>query len=744
MTIAVSINKANRLERNDKLEDAATIYRDILAKFPKNTRARSALDTLQNRMQQQQNPPSEVQRQLQTDYNGGQHAAVAASCATLLNSYRKSHFLWNLLGNCHLQANNLDEAATCLNKACELNPNDAGTFCAMADVSQAQAQHDNALALYNKALALDGTHLKTLNNLANALIGHGRANEALVLLKKASLQAPDSAVILFNYSNALLKTGLKDQAKSVLEQATKLAPHLVEAQYNLAQLQSMEGAKEEAIGRFEAVLAKNPSDDRTRANKLHAQAQINDWSWIDEYDQHRRQLGLTGSPIAPFNGLTFEDNPDLLRLRIQAYANMQLPAVQPAPALAPELLGSPRPSRLRIGYFSSDFHDHATMQLMAGLFEAHDQSRFDIIAYSYDTVPTDNMRTRVKNAFSSFKDISQMSDSAVVELVQKDGLDIAVDLKGHTGDTRTALFSQRLAPLQISYLGFPGTLGTMAFDYFIGDHVSCPAGSERFFDEHLIRLPHSYQATDNTREISGRQFTRKDCGLPNDGFVFCSFNNSYKITPTEFDIWMRLLAQVDGSVLWLLETSEASKDNLRRAAQDRGQDPDRLIFAPRLPQDEHLARQRVADLFLDTFVVNAHTTGSDALWAGLPVLTLPGRQFAARVGASLVSAIGLPELIVKSTAEYEARALELAQGPEALAVLRSRLQRNRKTTPLFDTTGFTRNLERAYDMAHARYLQGLPPVHLDITEGSAQDTQLPDPAFVSTVTTQTQIPSRAM
>lgn len=731
MTIAVSMTKANRLERDHKLEDAANIYRDILAKFPKNTRARAALDTLQNRMQHQQNPPVELQQKLQAAFNAGQHANVASACASLLNSYRRSHFLWHMLGVCHLQAKNLDEAATCLNKACDLNPKDAETFCSMADVCHAQGQIENAIALYRKALKLNPDHLITLNNLSNTLSSIGQIDEAIQQMDRAAKLAPDNAAILFNYSNALLKIGRKEQAKTFLERATTLQPQLAEAQYNLAQLQSLDGDKEDAIDRFETMLAQKPGDDRTRANKLHAQAQLNDWAWITEYQEHRRQLGLTGSAISPFSSLTFEDNPDLLRLRTQAYANKKMPAAKPFVPLAADKIGTPRPARIKIGYFSADFHDHATMQLMAGLLEAHDKSRFEIIAYSYDSRPADAMRQRVQAAVSSFKDISQLSDAQVLELAQQDGLDIAVDLKGYTGETRCTLFAQRLAPLQISYLGFPGTLGSMAFDYFVGDHVTCPAGSERCFEEHLIRMPNSYQATDSSREISARAFTRKDCGLPNEGFVFCSFNNSYKITPVEFDIWMRLLSQVEGSVLWLLDTGETSKENLRRAAQQRGVDADRLIFAPRLPQAEHLARHKVADLFLDTFVVNAHTSASDALWAGLPVLTLPGQQFAARVAASLVKAVGLPDLIAKSAKDYEAKALHLATDQTALTALRSKLGRNRLTTPLFDTATFTRDLETAYDMVHARYRQGLFPTHLNVSDAPPAQNDLIDPAFLA-------------
>ncbi|MEP4035488.1 tetratricopeptide repeat protein [Pseudophaeobacter sp.] len=725
MNIAVSMTKANQLEQKNKHEEAAKVYGDILAKFPKNTRAQAALNRLRESSQRDLNPSLEAQQKLTAAFEANDYAKAASACAALLNNHRKSHFLWNMLGKCHLEEGNLDEAATCLNKACELNPKDPSTFSSMADVHRAQGHIDNALALFDKALSLDDSHLNALNNKANTLIDLGRLNEAAPLLNKAAKLAPENPVVLFNYSNVLLKTGKTLEAKALLEQATELAPHLTGAQYNLAQLQSRDGDTEAAIQRFETMLEDNPGDDCTRADKFHAQAQLNDWSWIEDYQQARRQLGLTGKACAPFAALTFEDNPDLLRLRIQAHANTALPKVEPAKPLPADLMGSDRPERLRIGYFSSDFHDHATMRQMAGLFEAHDQSRFDIIAYSYDSTPEDAMRSRIGKAVSSFVDISQLSDGEAAKLVVKDGLDIAIDLKGFTGTSRTTLFAHRLAPLHMSYLGFPGTLGTTAMDYFVGDHVTCPAGSERYFEEHLIRLPHSFQVNDDKRTLSGQQFTRKDCGLPETGFVFCSFNSSYKITPAEFDIWMRLLDQVENSVLWLLECSETAKAHLRQEATRRGQDPERLIFAPRIAQEEHLARHPVADLFLDTFTVNAQTAASDALWAGLPVLTLPGRQFASRVGASQLSALGLPELIAKSAADYEARALELASDLDALASLRSTLQRNRLSAPLFDTKGFTRELEQGFDMAHARYLQGLPPAHLEVRDPPALEAEFP-------------------
>lgn len=307
-----------------------------------------------------------------------------------------------------------------------------------------------------------------------------------------------------------------------------------------------------------------------------------------------------------------------------------------------------------------------------------------------------------------------MPDSEVVGLVHGDRLDIAIDLKGYTKDSRSRLFASRLAPVQINYLGYPGSLGAECMDYLIADPVVVPAGAQRFYAEKIIALPGSYQPNDNRRAIGGAHQSRADVGLPEDGFVFCCFNQAYKIGPAEFAIWMRLLAQVDGSVLWLLRPAAEVAANLCREAAAHGVDPNRLVFAAPLPQAAHLARLRLADLFLDTFHYNAHTTASDALWAGLPVVTKAGRQFAARVGASLLHAARLPDLATTSAEDYAALALDLATAPAKLAAVRERLAENRLGCPLFDTVMHTQKLEAAYIAAHQRHLDGLAPAGIAV------------------------------
>jgi predicted O-linked N-acetylglucosamine transferase (SPINDLY family) len=352
--------------------------------------------------------------------------------------------------------------------------------------------------------------------------------------------------------------------------------------------------------------------------------------------------------------------------------------------------------RIRIAYLSADLHDHATAHLMAGLFEMHDKSRFETTAVSFGPDDRSDLRRRLKNSFEHFLDVRADSDQAVAELVRQREIDIAVDLKGFSQNARPGIFARRAAPVQVNYLGYPGNLGADYFDYIIADETIIPDDRRQFYSEQVVWLPDSYQANDSQRQIAATTPTREQCGLPGTGFVFCCFNNTIKIMPEMFDIWMRLLTDVDGSVLWLIDGNATASANLRREAERRGVSAARLIFAPRVALAEHLARHRNADLFLDIVPCNAHTTASDALWAGVPVLTYLGGTFAGRVAASLLKAAGLPELVATSLEQYEAMALALARDPGRLASIKEKLARNRGTCPLFNTRRFTRHIEAAY------------------------------------------------
>ena len=369
--------------------------------------------------------------------------------------------------------------------------------------------------------------------------------------------------------------------------------------------------------------------------------------------------------------------------------------------------------RIRIAYVSSDFREHAVSYLTAGIFECHDKSQFEITAISIGRDDSSDTRQRLKCSFDHFFDAETLSDKEIASRIKEAEIDILIDLNGFTQDARTDVFAQRPAPVQVNYLGYPGTMGASYMDYLIADTVLIPAPHREHCAEKIAYLPNSYMPNDLKRLISSRVFGRTEMGLPESGFVFCCFNNSYKISPRVFDRWMRILNKVDGSVLWLSKYNAKAAVNLEKEAATRGVNPNRLVFATRTPLSaDHLARQRVADLFLDTFTYNAHTTASDALWAGLPVLTCLGETFAGRVGASLLNAIRLPELITTTPEAYEQMAIDLASHPEKMAVIKRKLADNRLTTPLFDTALFTKHIEAAYAAMYERYQAGLAPDHI--------------------------------
>ncbi len=351
--------------------------------------------------------------------------------------------------------------------------------------------------------------------------------------------------------------------------------------------------------------------------------------------------------------------------------------------------------KIRLGYISSDFRDHPVAVLIVEMIERHDRSRFHVTGYSIG--PDDNgaLGQRLQAGFDKFVDLRSLSTRQAADRINQDGIDILIDLNGYTRFSRPEILAFKPAPIQVNFLGYPGTMGVDYMDYIIADDVCIPPEYDQFYTEKVVRLPDTYQPNDRKRAVSEHTPTRAQCGLPEEGFVFCSFNNSYKITPDFFALWMKLLAKVPGSVLWLLETNPVVGKNLRRVAAVWGIDPDRLVFAPRLPLAEHLARHRLADLFLDTLPYNAHTTTSDALWVGLPVLTCRGETFAGRVAASLLTAMQMPELIVDSIQDYESTALRLATDPALMSAIRSKLQGNLTTAPLFDTETYIKNFEAA-------------------------------------------------
>jgi predicted O-linked N-acetylglucosamine transferase (SPINDLY family) len=414
--------------------------------------------------------------------------------------------------------------------------------------------------------------------------------------------------------------------------------------------------------------------------------------------------------ISPFTLLALKDDTLLQKKSSEIFIQSKH---QSNPILGP-ILRSSGGQKIRIGYFSADFHNHATGYLMAQIFELHNKNQFELVGFSFGPIVNDDMRQRLEKSFDKFIEVGNKSDIEVARLSRDLKIDIAVDLKGLTQFSRAGIFSYRAAPIQVNYLGYPGTMGADYIDYIIADKILIPINSQSCYSEKLVYLPNSYQANDRKRLISDRKFTRQELGLPENCFVFCCFNNNYKILPETFNGWIQILKAIDGSVLWLLQDNLWVIDNLKREALNRGIDPNRLIFAERMMLSEHLARHRQADLFLDTFPCNAHTTASDALWTGLPVLTLMGQSFASRVAASLLNAIGLSELITSTQEEYVMLAINLASNPQKLAAIKQVLEDNRLIEPLFDSNLFTKNIEAAYIKMYESYQKDLQLDYISI------------------------------
>ena len=499
--------------------------------------------------------------------------------------------------------------------------------------------------------------------------------------------------------------GRIDEALASYDKAIELKGDYAEAYNNRGNLLRETKQLDKSLESYAKALEINPDYEYLFGTLIHTSMFICDWSRYDEFVRDLFAKIKDHKKVTPsFPVLALTDSLEVQRQAAQIWVDDKHPENTSLGPIA-KVEGVIKP-KIRLGYYSADFHDHATAYLMAELFERHDKSKFELIAFSFGPDKKDAMRQRVSAAFDQFLDVRLKSDKEIAELSREMGIDIAVDLKGFTQDQRLGIFSYRAAPIQVSYLGYPGTMAAPYIDYLIADRTLIPEESQRHYSEKIVYLPHSYQVNDRQRVIAQKVFTREELGLPKEGFVFCCFNNNFKITPATFDGWVRVLKAVEGSVLWLLEDNMAAGRNLRKEAQARGLDPNRLVFAKRMKLPEHLARHRAADLFLDTLPYNAHTTASDALWAGLPVLTCMGESFASRVAASLLNAIELPELITDTQQEYEAMAIGLAKDSDKLKGIRDKLERNRLTTPLFDTNLFTEHIENAYTKLYQGYVDG--------------------------------------
>lgn len=605
----------------------------------------------------------------------------------------------------------LDEAEPLYRAVLSQRPVDPYALLNLGLILKARGHLENALGLWRTGALNNPGHEELPIASGKVLSILGRVDEALAAFDAALAISSQHIDALNCRGNVLARMGRHAEALASYDQVVALQPTYALAVLNRAHVLAALGRPEEAVAAYRAGLRLTPDSDEAKGAKLFQQLQICDWSdYKAASDLVVRRLGEGAAADLPFTLLSHCDDPAVQLAAANRHLKTRFPVARQTlwrgEAYAHD--------KIRVAYVSADFRNHAVAHLIAGLFERHDRSRFEISGYALGPRVEDSHRDRIRAAFPVFHDVAQVGDLEVARMIRAAETDIVVDLNGYTAHCRPGIFAHRPAPIQINYLGHPGTMGPGIMDYILADRVVIPPGSESFFGEQVIRLPHSYQVNDRDRAIAARTPSRAEAGLPPDGFVFACFNANYKLNPPVFDLWMRLLAKVPGSVLWLLEGKDPVGRNLRAEARARGVDPGRLVFAPRAAPADHLARHRLADLFLDTLPYNAHTTASDALWTGLPLITCAGRGFAARVAASLLRAVGVPDLITETLEAYEALALDLATNPARLALLKARLAAGLGAVPLFDTDLTRRHIEAAYTTAWERQQRGEAPSAFDV------------------------------
>jgi protein O-GlcNAc transferase len=588
----------------------------------------------------------------------------------------------------------VNEAAARYHDVLRIDPANADALYYLALISCQHGRFEEGAELARKSLASDPNQARSHVILGRALHALGRNDDALASFDRAIALAPELAPAHANRADVLSKIGRNAEALDSYDRALALAPDSVADWMNRGVALIALNRHDEAVTSFDRGYALNPGfaqADDFRAPRLLSKLRISDWTNLAAETAQVLAMVRAEKPLSlPYSIVAIPSSP---AEQLQCAGRY----VQDQPAHPPLWQGEAYVhDRLRVAYLSADFNEHPTAYLTAGLFEQHDRSRFEITALSFGQNDNSPVRRRLEAAFEHFIDVGSNSDQEIAALMRRAEIDIAVDLMGFTKDNRLGVLARRAAPIQVNYLGYPGTTGAPYMDYILADATVIPESHDAFYAERVVRIPGTYQINDNRRAISQRTPTRGECGLPQDAFVFCCFNNPQKILPEIFDIWMRLLRATEGSVLWLITGNAKAAANLRLEAEKRGVAPERLIFAPKASVADHLARHRLADLCLDTLPYNAHTTASDALWAGLPVLTCLGETFAGRVAASLLKAIGLDALITHTLAEYEALALRISRDPGYLATLKDTLKRNRDTCLLFDTQSATRHIEGAY------------------------------------------------
>ena len=624
----------------------------------------------------------------------------------------------NFLGGRHNRAGLLsklgrfEEALADLDHAIGIAPKNADLHSDRSIILQKMLRYDAALQSIEQALALSPKSARFHGLRGVVLVKLNRLRHAKASFEAARAIDPKEIVTNSGYARLLIAVGDRERALSLVETILTTQPKNADALAMRGGIHSDLHRYKDAVKDFDAAMKLDPSVHFIAGKRILSKLHLGDWSnFTEDLMALIKAIDDSGLAATPFSTLSLIDDANIHLATARATVSNFYPRQDD---LGP-FKARRKDGKIRLGYFSADYRQHPMGQLLAELFEVHDRTRFEVIAFSFGPATGDDMHLRLQKAFDRFIDVRDMGDREVAALSRELGIDIAIDLIAHTAYSRLGMFALGCAPVQVNFLGYPGTSGAEYIDYIIGDDIITPHESHGHYSEQIVAMPHCYQVNDSKRQIATKTPTRAALGLPEDAFVFCCFNSGYKILPEVFDGWCRIMLQVKNSVLWLLASNPEFEKNLCKEAERRGVDSSRVIFAKREPLDVHLARYRAADLFLDTRPYNAHTTASDALWAGLPVLTRIGRSFPARVAASILRAVDLPELVTETDAEYEALAIALANEPERLNLIRQKLAANGSSSPLFSGEAFARNIEKAYIEMIARNERGESPSFLRVS-----------------------------
>jgi predicted O-linked N-acetylglucosamine transferase (SPINDLY family) len=721
--IKETFQQALSYHQNGQLAEAKDLYSEIIEINPKHSNSLHFLGVLAYQQQDFQNSVELINRAIAINPNSASfYSNLGVTLMELkqfdsaLDSYSQAvelkpdnaDFHYNL-ANVLKELKDFKAAIISYGKAIALNPNNANYYCNRADLLRQVKQFDLAINDYDKALQLNPDS-ETYLNYGNVLFEKNDFESSISCYQKAIQLNPNYAPAYLNFANALVNIKQIDDAIINYQRAIELKPDSAEAYFNLGSLFVENRQFNLALSNYQKAFELKSNYKFLLGTLLHTKNKICDWRDYDkdqvELKRRIRALELVSSP---FPVLSIIDSPDLQHIAAQLYVKSEYDIINNFGPIPKRLKGD----KIRIGYYSADFHNHPVAYLSSDLFASHDRSKFELIGFSFGPDIDDEMRRKVKGSFDQFIDVRLKSDLEVTKLSRDMGIDIAVDLHGFTQNMRLNIFAARCAPIQVNYIGYPGTMGASYMDYLMTDKVMVPTKSYGHYSEKIVSLPDIYLVNCN-RAMSDKVFTREEFGLPNDGFVYCCFNNSHKITPAVFDVWMRILKSVEGSVLWLFVDNAVAIANLRKEAERRGVSADRIIIADRLPMPEHLARHKLADLFLDTLPYTAHTTCSDALWAGLPVLTLIGESYPARVSAAILNSMGLPDLITNTQEEYEFKAIEFGNDADKLWEIRERLSKNKLTSPVYDVKKMTKSVEAAYEAMYDRYCNDLLPDNIEI------------------------------